>query len=173
MYNSDALGRQESLRWVPLLRRESVGMGHEWGPSRVAAGFSTLLQRLSPLTGVPAGAHAVPRRGTRTLLGSQRPKGRFGPPPTARAPLPWGEKRSRGPAPIPLDPPGRLPGLALGVGVGAAEARRLGLEASFPDASLEVAHCRSATVLAYARRLRSPAPTERTGGWGPGFKRVC
>ena len=135
-----------------ITAKGEYGMGRDWGTSWVAAGpdFSTLLHRVPPLTGVPPGAHAVPRDGTRTVLGARRPQGRFGPPHVARAPLPWGGKRSRGPAPIPLDPPGRLPGLALGVGVGAADARRLGLEALFPDASLEVVHCRSAAVLAYA-----------------------
>lgn len=153
-----------------IAAKGECGMGREWGPSWVAVGpgFSTLLHRVLPFTGVPARAHAVPRGGTRTLLGARRPQARFGPPPAARAPLPWGGKRSRGPAPIPLDPPCRLPGLALGVGVGAADARRLGLEALFPDASWEVAHCSSATVLAYASS--PPVSSAIRADWGLGSR---
>lgn len=140
----------ESFRWVPLPRRESVGWGMNGCPPGWLQAFRlcftgsrhSLGSQLEPT--LFRGAGHAPCWVLSAHKGASGLHLRLG------RPFPGGEKRSRGPAPNPLDPPGRLPGLALGVGVGAAEARCLGLEASFQDASLEVAHCRSATVLAHA-----------------------
>ena len=52
--------------------------------------------------------------------------------------------------------------------MGAADARRLGLEALFPDASLEVAHCCSAAVLAYASS--PPVSSAIRAEWGLGSR---
>lgn len=104
------------------------------------------------LTAVPAEAQAVPRGDTDTLFGARRPRGRFGAS-TCRsgAPSPGREAESQAcssPA-LPAPPPSWACH-----GCGGGGSLPPGLGALFPEAaaraSLEVAHCCSAAVLADA-----------------------
>lgn len=106
----------------------------------------------------------------------RRPRGHSEPPPAARAPPPWGGKRSRRPAPVQLDPSRRLPGLA--VGRWGWERRRppaWGWQPYFTGSSprMHLRRWRTVTALLPLQtpcRLRSLVSCAIPLGWGPGCR---